>query len=419
MTDLSNKADAATESVTRPGVVLAASICAAVVVSHIFGRFSYSLLLPAISDDLVDTFTGAGFLGASYFAGYMIGVVVVTAISSRVEPLTLLRSGLALSAVVLTLLAAAPSFVALAAGIFFAGVAGAGIWIPAPVIASSRLPVRHRGLVMGALTASMGGGLLLVSQGTTLYRSATDDEGAWRPVFGAEAVATALILLIVAAVTRSSRQPAPQVSDGDAAQGPMFDLSGLRTIPSWALLLASYCIFALLAGSWSQFLGLALEEDAGFSRSHINNLFSAFALGAVPGPLLFGRLSDRIGRDRSLSLACLLCVAASLMIPLGAEPFATIAAFTFGAGSFAVPPVTAAAVRDHLDGRVFGATFGGMTIVYALTSMVASQIGGVVADVTGSFDAWYYALAAAAALAAFTAELRRRSLGALGNTAQE
>lgn len=410
MTDLSTSTDEGRQVVTRSGVVLAASMCAAVIVSHIFGRFSYSLLLPAISDDLVDSFTGAGFLGAAYFAGYMIGVVGVTALSSRVEPIALMRAGLATSAVALAGLALAPSFITLSAGIFLAGAAGAGIWIPAPAIASSGLPPRHRGLVMGALTATMGGGLLLVSQGTTLYRSAAGDDGLWRPIFGIEAAVTAVILLMVLVVGRRSISRGPDTDADPNARAPMFDLSGLQSIPSWALLLASYSVFALVAGSWSQFLGLAMEEDAGFSRSHVNNLYSAFAIGAVPGPLVLGRLSDRIGRNRSLTIAGLLCAVASLMVPLGAEPFATIAAFVFGAGSFAVPPLTAAAVSDHLAGRVFAATFGAMTIIYALTSMFASQIGGVVADTTGSFDAWYYVLAGAAGACALAAELRRRSL---------
>ena len=85
---------ASTERVTRAGLIVATVICASVVVSHMFGRFTYSLLLPAISDDLVDSYTGAGFLGASYFGGYLLGVIGVTAVSTRVEPLTLLRGSL-------------------------------------------------------------------------------------------------------------------------------------------------------------------------------------------------------------------------------------------------------------------------------------------------------------------------------------
>ena len=391
---------------TRAGVAIAAVVCLGVIVSHMFGRFTYSLLLPAISDDLVSSYTGAGFLGASYFGGYLLGVIGVTMVSSRVDPVVLLRTGLALSALALAVLATAPEFSVLSSGVFFAGLAGAGIWIPAPTIASARLPARHRGLVMGALTASMGVGLLAISQGTTLYRSVIDDDGAWRQIFAIEVVVTVAILAAAFVVIRLPR------STTTVERTPLFDLSGLRSIPEWKLLTFAYTTFAILAGSWTQFLGVAMEEDAGFSRAHINNLFSAFALAAIVGALAFGRLSDRIGRDRAMALACVICAAGSLFVPLGREPFAVGAALLYGAGSFAVPPLTAAAVRDHLEGRAFAAAFGAMTIVYATSSMIAAQLAGVLADARGSFDLVYLLLAGIAVVAGAAAEMRRRRLAA-------
>ena len=84
----------------------------------------------------------------------------------------------------------------------------------------------------------------------------------------------------------------------------------------------------------------------------------------------------------------------------------------YGAGSFAVPPLTAAAVRDHLEGRAFAAAFGAMTIVYATSSMIAAQLAGVLADARGSFDLVYLLLAGIAVVAGAAAEMRRRRLAA-------
>ncbi|MEM7094899.1 MAG: MFS transporter [Actinomycetota bacterium] len=396
--------EAGLQRVTRAGLATAGIVCAAVIVSHIFGRFTYSLLLPAISDDLVSSYTGAGFLGASYFGGYLLGVLGVTMASARVEPVTLLRTGLGLSALAIGVLATAPEFGVLASGVFFAGMAGAGIWIPAPTIATSRLPDRHRGLAIGALTASMGLGLLAVSQGTTAYRSIADDDGAWRQIFAIEAAVTVAILMGAVLLIRVPRGALV------IERAPVFDLSGVRSIPDWALLTAAYTIFAILAGTWTQFFGVALEEDGGFSRTHINNVFSAFAVAAIVGALSFGRLSDRIGRDRAIAIACSLCALGAALVPLQREPFVTISALLYGAGSFAVPPLTAAAVRDHLEGRAFAAAFGAMTVVYASTSMVAAQLVGVLADARGNFDLVYRLLAGFAVVAGAAAELRRRRL---------
>ena len=74
---------AAPEKLTRPVLVVAAVICTCVVVSHMFGRSTISILLPAIRQDLVDSNTAAGVLGGSNFAGYIIGVVFVTVLAGR------------------------------------------------------------------------------------------------------------------------------------------------------------------------------------------------------------------------------------------------------------------------------------------------------------------------------------------------
>lgn len=400
---------AASSPVTRAGLLVAAAACAAVIVSHIFGRSTYSLLLPAISEDLVSSYGAAGFLGASYFAGYLLGVIGVTVMSSRIEPIVLLRTGLALSVLALATMGTAQRLSVFASGIFFVGLAGAGIWIPAPTIATSGLPARYRGLVMGALTATMGLGLLLLSQGTNLYRSVAGDDLVWRPIFGIEVVVTLLILVVAFVVVRRDRTAPAAAAASPPQRTPLFSLDTLRSVPEWKRLTLSYTIFACLAGSWVQFLGVVLSDDAGFSASHIANLFSVLAVAAVAGPLLIGRLSDRIGRDRSMAIAAGLTLVASLLLPLDQGPLAAVAVALYGAGAFAFPPITAAAVRDHLEGGAFATAFGTMTIIYATVSMVASQLAGLLADATGSFDAVYWILAAASAGSVTISLLRDRS----------
>lgn len=388
------------DRVTRAGLLIAAVACASVIVSHIFARTTYALLLPAISDDLIPSYSAAGFLGASYFAGYLLGVIGVTVVSSRIEPIVLMRTGLALSVLALGVLATAPRFSVFASGVFFAGMAGAAIWIPAPTIATSLMPARHRGLVIGALTSTMGFGLLVLSQGTNLFRYAVDDDSAWRPIFGIEVFVTLVILIAALVLVRLPRMAA------GGPRRPLFSFDSVRSIPQWKLLTISYTVFAVLAGAWTQFMGVAMRDDAGFSSAHVTNLYSVLAIAAVPGPLLLGRLSDRIGRDRAMAIAAGLACCASLMLPLGSEPFAAIAVALYGAGSFGFPPLAAAAVRDHLEGGAFGTAFGTMTILYAVVSMVSSQLAGFLADVTGSFTVGYLLLAVGALVSGATAMVR-------------
>lgn len=393
-----------TEGLSRKALIVAGVICTCVVVSHMFGRSTISVLLPAIRTDLVDSNTAAGVLGGSNFAGYIIGVMIVTVVAGRVEPITLMRAGLAICGLALFLLAVAPSFLALGVGVWLTGLGGAGIWITAPVLATANVPASRRGVVLGALTATMGIGLLIISQGTTLYRYMVDNEDAWRPIFGIEAAVTAAILVAAVVLVR----PAP--TERTATSGVIFSADALRSIPSWLLLLVSYTAYSTLAGAWTQFLGLALEEDAGFSRTHINNLFSVFAVCAIFGPLVLGRLSDRIGRDRTLAIAAGVTAFSSFMLTLNTEPWTAIAVGIFGAGSFSVPILTAAAVRDHLDDRSFGTAYGTMTIIYGIGSFSAALLAGVIADWRDNFDLVYALLGLMALVSAAAALLRERAL---------
>jgi len=396
--------EATSDRLTRAALIVAAVVCMCVVVSHMFGRSTYSLLLPAIREDLVDSSTAAGVLGGSNFAGYIIGVVLVTLLAGRLEPIQLMRTGLGLSAGALVLLAAAPSFFALAVGVFLTGFGGAGIWITAPALATVDVPASRRGVVLGALTATMGIGLLVISQGTTVLRKIVDDENAWRPVFAIEAAITVAIVIAAFVLVR------PRPTERTAVRGAVFSATALRSIPSWRLLLISYTAFSTLAGAWMQFLGLVLKEDAGFGPAHINNLFSVFAVAGIGGPLLLGRLSDRIGRDRTIAIAAAICVMSSLLLTTNIEPYSAIAVALYGGGSFSVPILTAAAVRDHLDARDFGTAYGTMTIVYGLGSFTAALLAGVIADWRGSFDLVYLLLAALAAVAGTAAMMRSRQL---------
>ena len=395
---------AAPEKLTRPVLIVAAVICTCVVVSHMFGRSTISILLPAIRQDLVDSNTAAGVLGGSNFAGYIIGVVFVTVLAGRAEPIQLMRAGLVISAAALFLLAIAPSFLVLGIGVWLAGFGGAGIWVTAPALATANVPASRRGAVLGALTATMGIALLLLSQGTTLFRKIVDNDDAWRPIFGIEAAVTVAILVAVFVLVR------PTATAQQSQRGTLFSARALRSIPGWLLLVVCYTSFSALAGAWTQFLGLALKEDAGFSSAHVNNLFSVFAVCGIFGPLLMGRLSDRIGRDRALAIAAAISVTASLLLTINAEPWSSIAVGLYGAGSFSVPILTAAAVRDHLDDRSFSTAYGTITIIYGIGSFSAALLAGVIADWRGSFDLVYVLLGVLAAVSGTTALMRFRLL---------
>jgi MFS family permease len=68
------------------------------------------------------------------------------------------------------------------------------------------------------------------------------------------------------------------------------------------------------------------RRDLGLSASALGILFGAYAVGLVPGLVLAGRLSDRLGRRALVLPAACLAIAASLVLAFGAHGFGVLLA---------------------------------------------------------------------------------------------
>ena len=357
------------------------------IVSHTFARSTYPLLLPAMKDEVLETNTVAGFAGTTVFLAYLTGVVVVTALAGRREPMTLMKAGLALSIGGLALLGTATTTAAVFAGLFLANAGAAGIWITAPGLATEEVPPERRGLVIGFLTASIGLGTSGLAIGTVLARSAAADDDLWRPIYLAESVIAVAILVAVAALVRSRATTATTTG---------ISLRSLRRLDHWRRITVAYVIFGAIGAGYLSFLAEALEADAGLTRAQVANLYLGMGLVSLVAAPLVGWLSDRFGRlVAKIGVMGGLAVG-SASVAIGPTWLVVVAVLALGGLWSSYPSLTATYVRDHLDARAFGSAYGTMTIFYGAMAMVAPAAIGVLADRNDGFTAAYLAVAALA-----------------------
>ena len=364
------------------------------VVSHTFGRSTMPLLLPAIADDLGLSATASGATGSVNMAAYLCGVITVTYLASRVAPTVLLKCGLWVVLSGLLCLGTAPNTNQLMVGTALAGLGGAGIWLTMPIIATADVPVSRRGAVMGLLTATMAVGSIIVPFATAALRSVIDDDGAWREMWLLETASAAVILAILYFVLR-----------GDVST-PLPLGAGIRAVnrlQAWKTAVFFYMAFAFVAASWFQFFGLSLENDHGMSREFTTQLWALMGIGGVVGAVIFGRLSDRLGRPKTMCLVTAIGASTCLLVLVGNTWAAALAAVLYGTTGMAVPPLTAAFVRDQVAEQDFTAVFGAMTIFYGPASVLGPITGGVLAVLTGSYFFTYSLLAIVFACAAVAA----------------
>jgi MFS family permease len=376
---------------TSNKLLIIAAMAASVVVSHALARATFPVLLPAIESELLSNRQESGLLGSANFVAYLVGVAIATMISGRFEPVRLLRTGLTVATIGFVLLAVADRFALLAAGQALTGLGGAAIWMSAPTIATGAATPERRGMVMGFMSSSMGLGILLASQGTSLVRVVADDDSLWRPTWVGAAAFSGTIVAIVAVVKLATTET---VAGG-------ISIARLRTVPRWLVLSVAYFLFGLISSSFPGFFGLLLK-DQGFSPNHITNLFSLFGLAAVVGAVTLGRVSDAVGR-RPVLLAAMIAICGSCGLALiGREPYASISVAVYGAASFTFPVLVVTYLRDYLEDRTFSNALGALTIIYGVALTIGPAVSGTIADTSLGLEAVFIGLGAiAAASAAF------------------
>lgn len=363
----------------------------AVAVGQGFSRFSYGLLLPAMTRDLIGSYSLAGTFGTLNLGAYLTGIAAVSMISSRVQPTRLIVGGLAGTLSGMLLVAAARDLSMLFIGMVVMGFFAAGIWVPTTSLVSSIVPTRIRGVALGAVVAGPGLSVLVAGQLAALIRSVVHQD-AWREVWLVQFVIGVGMLLLVLVVMR--RVPDVKVEPG------VFALHVLQRIPRWWAVAGAYAGFGLGYMMFITFLVAALETDAGFDESRASLMYSLVGLASVVGGLLLGRISDRVGRRRLLLLVFALSAAACVGVIGGTQPWVALAAVVFGIAMTGTGAVMAALIGDHLTGGTVGAAFGLLTTIFGTMQMIAPQLGGWLADHAGSFTVSFSVAGGAFALAA-------------------
>ena len=123
-------------------------------------------------------------------------------------------------------------------------------------------------------------------------------------------------------------------------------------------------------------------------------MFSVVGAATVFGGATLGPLSDRIGRRATLTGAFVGFGSCTLLVLAGRQPWVAIASVGIGLMFSGMPALIIAHVVEHTDVDTYGPAFSAATLAFGVTQMISPQIGGLVADLLGSFT-WVFVLSAA------------------------
>ena len=271
------------------------------------------------------------------------------------------------------------------------GIAMGGEWGVGASLTMESVPARWRGRVSGLLQAGYPTGYLLAS-----LLNFFEPQLGWRGMFVVGALPALLVFYI--------RRNVPESPDW-TARTIVTHSPGIVAVVRQNLPLAAYAIILMMAfnffshGTQDLYPSAFLAKQHGFGNATKSTIIVIYNVGAICGGLVFGTVSQMIGRRMAIATACVLSL---FMLPLWAfgESAVTIGvgAFLmqfFVQGAWGVIPVH----LNELSPATIRATFPGF--VYQLGNFLASYNATLQSRIGESMGYNYsWALAGVAASAA-------------------
>nr|WP_295743749.1 MFS transporter [uncultured Acidocella sp.] len=243
------------------------------------------------------------------------------------------------------------------------GIAMGGEWGLGSSLAMETIPDRWRGWVSGLLQAGYPFGFFLA---TLLFDFGMQPLG-WRGMFFVGALPALLVLYIATQVEESPAFEAMKHRPTKVSIGTVLR-KNMKLVIYGVLMMAAFNFFS--HGTQDIYVKLFLGKQLHFTHSQMANAGLIFNAGAIIGGVLFGFLSQKIGRRYAIIGAC--CVSLLALYPWShGSDFTTIAIAAFFMqigvqGAWGVVPVH----LNELSPSEIRGTFPGF--VYQLGNFVAS-----------------------------------------------
>lgn len=379
-------------------------------------RFGYTVVLPPMQVGLGMDNTQAGMLATANLAGYLLMSVLGGAIASRYGPRLVVSAGLVLAGLGMLLTGLADGLFAAAVWRALTGIGSGASNVPVMGLLSSWFGIRRRGLAAGIAVAGSSLALILVGPSVPRLMSALGTEG-WRVcwfIFGAIVIGVSLLSIIFLRNHPSEKGLHPLGSSTDVSSTTAHPRTQAlqwgqvyRSFAVWHLG-AVYVAYGFSYIIYMTFFVKSLIAGGGYTREAAGNLFMTMGWCSLLCGLIWGTISDRIGRKGALMIVYLFHAVAFSLFALWPVPAGfTLSAVLFGVTAWSIPAIMAAACGDVLGPRLAPAALGFITLFFGIGQAAGPSVAGAMADATGSFSSAFLLAGAVSLLGALGAWLLR------------
>jgi len=396
---------------SSPGRIHYAWAILAAVTLAVFGalglaRFGYTVVLPAMQKGLSLNNTQAGMLATANLVGYVALSAIGGALAAHSGPRAVVIIGLAVVGVAMLLTGLTTGFFSAMVWRTAAGIGSGAANVTVMGMLSAWFAPKRRGLATGIAVA--GSSLALIFAGPLVPRIlAAYGTNGWRICWFIFGFLTLLIaaggFLILRNHPADVRlRPFGADSENFAIDPVESEEEGLQ----WGRVYASasvwhlglvYVAFGFSYIIYMTFFVKRLVAEGGYTPEAAGGLFMIMGWFSLLCGLIWGSVSDAIGRKWALVIVYLIHAVAFSLFALWPSPVGfTISAVLFGLTAWSIPAIMAATCGDILGSRLAPAALGFITLFFGIGQAIGPSIAGVMADTTGSF---YFAFLLAGAVA--------------------
>jgi MFS family permease len=356
-------------------------------------RISYGVFFKSIEGE----FQLSRFETSAFFSTYMLITCLFAffggAALDRYGPrVVLFLMGLCTGAsLLLSSRASAPWHLFFSYSLLLAMGTGAGFTIVATT--TSRWFLRRRGLAMGIASSGEGLGIGIMAPAAMVCITSYG----WRTALVIMGVSAILVMCCMSFLLKKDPAEMGLAPDGVKAPSLQRDPSGtapalvsitlggaFRTRSFWCFFIIyfflSFCFHLVTTHI------VPHATDLGIAREKAALILTLIGTISSAGRLIFGALSDRIGRKLSVVLCALLQSAMLVLVAWSRELWIFyVFAILYGFGFGGVSTVTTALVGDTFGAVNLGAIMGAAVVGYALGAAAGPLVGGHVFDLTNDY----------------------------------
>jgi len=390
---------------TKPGLHYAWVVAFAGALAMICGlglaRFAFGMMLPSMSASLGLSYGQGGILGFANMLGYLVAVLMAPVILPRLGTRLTVTVSLLIIGLSMLGLALTQSFAILCALYVITGIGSGGVVLPSMSVMSQWFLPSHRGLAAGLVMSGPGFGIILSGFVVPKLAPALGLQS-WQVGWIIFAAISATVAMLAFALLRNqpsqkAQEPFGRAQKHETVRDVLKGRAKLRLLVNMGLIFAIYGAVYML---YVTFIVTSMVDAYGLDPSAAGTVWSSFGFLSIFSGVLFGIISDRVGRRRGLALAFAVLALSFLLVGIGTSVAALyFSILLFGLAAWSVPVIMAASAGDFFGTAGAANALAALTFAFSGGQAAGPVIAGFLAERSGDFSASYAFSGIAAALA--------------------